>query len=251
MEKKTIFVVEDDGIIRDIMRGALEREYNVLEASKCSEAADLLGNVIDLALIDYMLPDGDGIRLLRAIREVKPGLPVIIMTAYGSEDVAIEALRAGATDYVKKPLVLAYLRKKVSDILAGNKTDEPAETSIKKEEFLLDGVAAFIEDNYADDLRRNMLAEKVCMNKYKFSKIFNERFGQSIKSYLNRIRVKKAAELLRNRDLSIGDIAFSVGFESVEHFNRVFKEIYGISPRAYRTRPVKASHQGSQLWHFE
>jgi two-component system response regulator YesN len=251
MEKKTILLVEDDAVIRDIVRSAFEREYNVLEASGCSEAMELLKEPVDIAVIDYMLPDGDGFDVLKASRDMKPELPIIMMTAYSSEDVAIKALRAGATDYVKKPLLLTYLRRKVSDILAGKKGEDPAGTCMKREEFLLDGVATFIDNNYSDDLTRDILAEKVCMNKYKFSKAFNERFGQSIKSYLNGIRVQKAADLLRNPDLSIGDIAFSVGFGSVEHFIRVFKEIYGISPRAYRTSPAGASHQGDHLWQFE
>lgn len=251
MEKKTVLLVEDDALVRDILRSAFEREYNVLEASGCSEAALLLGNPIDIALIDYMLPDGDGFDVLKAVREVKPNLPIIMMTAYSTEGIVIRALRAGAAEYVKKPLVLGHLRRKVSDILGGKKGEELTERSVTNEEFLLDSIAAFIENNYSDELTRDMLAEKVCMNKYKFSKIFNERFGQGIKSYLNYIRVKKAAELLRNDNLSIKDIAFSVGFRSIEHFDRVFKEIYGISPKEYRMNPANPSRQSVNLWHFE
>jgi YesN/AraC family two-component response regulator len=251
MEKKTVLLVEDDSIIREIVRSAFEREYNILEASACSAAMKLLKDPIDIAVIDYMLPDGDGFDVLEAIRKVKPELPVIMMTAYSSEDVAIRALRAGATDYVKKPLVLTYLRRKVGDILAGAEGGDPAGTCLTREQFLLDGVAAFIDNNFSADLTREMLAEKVCMNKSKFSKAFNERFGKSLRSYLNDIRMKKAADLLRNRDLSIGEIAFSVGFGSVEHFIRVFKETYGMSPREYRTSPDNASSQGNHLWHLE
>lgn len=253
MTRKTILLVEDDAVVRDIMKCALEREYNVIEASRCSETYALSGNTIDIALIDYMLPDGDGFDVLKRIRDIKPKLPVIILTAYGSEDVVVKALRADATDYIKKPVVLAYLRRKVADILAGNKREELTGSSekINKEEFLLDGVAAFIENNYSDELTRDMLAERIGINKYKFSKIFNERFGQSIKSYINNVRVKKAAELLKNHNLSIADIALSVGFRRVEHFDRVFKEIYGASPKDYRTNPTEAFHQSSHLWNHD
>lgn len=75
-----------------------------------------------------------------------------------------------------------------------------------------------------------------CMNIYKFSKTFKERIGQSLPSYLNSIRIKKAAELLKNPDLSITEIAYFVGFGSVEHFIRIFKEVYGVSPKEYRRR---------------
>jgi len=254
MEKKTILLVEDDALVKDVLRSAFEREYSVLEASGCSEAAELLRNPIDIAIIDYMLPDGDGFDVLKAIREVKPELPIIVMTAYSTEGVVIRALRAGVTEYVKKPLILASLRKKVSDILVGKRGEELNEYLIEnnsREEFLLDGIAAFIENNYADDLTRDDLAERVGMNKYKFSKLFNDRFGETVKSYINKIRVKKAAELLGKHGLNIREIAFSVGFGSIEHFDRIFKEIHGISPKEYRMHQSKPSKQGSHLWHLD
>jgi len=236
MEKKTVLLVEDDTLVRGLLVSAFEREYNILEASECSEAAKLLCNPIDIAIIDYVLPDGNGFDVLKAVREVKPDLPIIIMTAYSTEGLVIRALRAGAAEYVKKPLVLAYLRKKVSDILGGKSGENLTEYLgvNNKEDFLLDGIAVFIENNYSSDLTRDDLAERVGMNKYKFSKLFNDRFGRTVKSYINEIRVKKAAELLGNHQLSIWYIAFSVGFGCVEHFDRVFKEIYGVAPKEYR-----------------
>jgi len=249
--KRSVLIVEDDASVRDILRSALEREYNVLEASGCSEAASLLGNPIDIALIDYILPDGNAFDVLKAIRKVKPELPIIVMTAYSTEGLVIRALRAGATEYVKKPLVLAHLRKMISNILEGKKEDELAENLGYGEDFILDGIAAFMEDNYSDDITLDQLAEKVCMNKYKFSKVFNERFGQNIRAYLARIRVKKGAELLKNRDLRIADIAFSVGFGSVEHFIRSFEKIYGVTPKEYRINPTKACQEGCHLWDLD
>jgi two-component system response regulator YesN len=240
MEKKTILLVEDDSLVRDILKTAFEREYRVLEASGFSEAKELLHNPIDIALIDYMLPDGDGFDVLRAIRKVIPELPVLFMTAYSAEGVVMKAFRAGATEYVKKPLVLASVRKKVSDILEGKSGEEITECFVESDEehFLMDGIGAFIENNYADDLTRDDLAGIVRMNKYKFSKLFNERFGRSVRSYINDIRVKKAVELLRNnKDLDIEKIATAVGYRSINHFERVFKEICGVSPREYRQNP--------------
>ncbi|MFA6054866.1 MAG: response regulator transcription factor [Thermodesulfovibrionales bacterium] len=246
--QKTILLVEDDAIVRDVMKSAFERDYIVLEASGCSEAAVLLKNHVDIALIDYMLQDGNGCDLLRTAREIKPELPIIIMTAYRSEDIAIKALRAGATDYVKKPVILAHLRKKVSDILEGKGSETSDNTLANREEFILDGIAAFIEENYSDDLTRDKLSEKACMNKYRLSKAFNERFGQNIKSYINNNRVKKAAELLQNHDLGIGDIAETVGFGCTEHFIRIFKDVYGVSPREYRLRRNNISKSYDNLW---
>jgi len=252
--KRSVLIVEDDALVRDVLRSAFEREYNVLEASGCSEAEGLLRNPIDIALIDYMLPDGDGFDILKAVRKVKPDLPIIVMTAYSTEGVVIRALRAGATEYVKKPLILAHLRKKVSDLLGGKSgegLDEyPMENS--RADFLLSGVAAFIEENYASNLTRDELAKQICMNKYKFSKLFNEKFGQSLKSYINSVRAREASKLLKNNlALSITDIANAVGYKNLIYFARVFREIYGMSPREHRMiPPEKLSSQGN-LWSIE
>jgi AraC-like DNA-binding protein len=72
-----------------------------------------------------------------------------------------------------------------------------------------------------------------------------------MKSYLNDIRLKKAAEFLMNRDLTIGDIAFAIGFGCVEHFKRVFKSRYGIPPRKYRMQSGKGHQPDKQLWSHE
>lgn len=60
MGRKSIFLVDDDAVVRDMIRGVLEREYDVFEASTCLEAINQSKNRIDLALIDYVLPDCDG-----------------------------------------------------------------------------------------------------------------------------------------------------------------------------------------------
>ena len=235
MKGKTILLVEDDDVVRDMIKGALEREYHVLEASTCSEAIKHIGKPIDLALIDYNLPDSDGFEVLKAIRTVKPALPVIIMTAYSTDNLVIKALRSGVTDFIKKPLSFVYLIGKLAEILEGKKNEDNSEGVESREVFIMDCIEAFIDENFDQDLTRDKLAEKAHMERYKFSRAFNARFGKSVKSYLNAVRVNKAAELLRKSpDLSVTDIAVFVGYNGISHLEKVFKEEYGVSPNKYR-----------------
>ncbi len=234
MIRKSILVVEDDGVFRGLIRGALDHHYDVFEAASAEEASAHFDSPLDLALIDYSLPDGNGFDVLQAFREVKPNLPVIIMTAYGTENLAIRAFRIGVTDYLKKPFSFAYLRGKLSEVLEGKKGGEFSENGAYGEAFAMESVVAFIEENYMKKLGRDELAEKACMNRYKFSRLFKEKFGKNIKSYLNGVRIRMAAELLNNPELSIAEVAFSVGYGSVPHFYRVFRERFGLSPREYR-----------------
>ena len=242
MEKKTILLVEDDSVIRDLLRGALEQEYHVLEASTRSEALKQIGKPLHLALIDYNLPDADGFDVLRTVREVKPEIPVIFMTAYSTENLVIRALRLGVTDFIRKPLSFAYLRGKLSELLEGKDNQDNPDQVRNSEVFVMDCIAAFMEEHFDKDLCRNELAEKAHMERYKFSRVFNAHFGKSFKSHLNSIRVTKAAELLKkNIDLNITDVAISVGYNGVSHFEKVFREAYGISPSRFRK-----NHTGSR-----
>jgi DNA-binding NtrC family response regulator len=113
--KKTILIV-DDSVVRSLLKDTLEEEYHVLEASTCQEVIEQLTNPIDLALIEFILPDAYGSEVLNEIRKAKPEIP-IIMTGYGGKP-ALKAL--GNVDYIKKPFQLAYLRKRVSEKLGGS-----------------------------------------------------------------------------------------------------------------------------------
>jgi YesN/AraC family two-component response regulator len=242
VEKKSILLVEDDDMVRGMIREGLERKYHVLEAATCSKAIEQIKNPLDVALIDYNLPDNNGFEVLKAIRESKPELPVIFMTAYSTDDLAIKAFRSGVTDYIRKPLSFAYLWAKLSEILEGKESKELPESVESRDVFIMNSIAAFIEENYKEDLNRNELAQKAHMEKYRFSRAFNQHFGKSVKSYLNITRVRKAAEILsKSADLSITDIAVSVGYSGVAHFEKMFRKVYGISPNAYRKNQPRSS----------
>lgn len=236
MEKKTILLVEDDGVIKNLIKEVLESKYNILAVSNCQEAIKQIDSSLDLALIDYLLPDGDGFDVLKALRAAKPGLPVIMITAYSTEALAIKALRSGVTDYLKKPFSLADLMGRLSDLLEGKRNVDEPECIGSREMFIMDCIAAFIENNYTKDITRDELAKRACMDKYKFSKEFTKMFGRGVRSYLNAIRTREAAALLRNGKLNVAEVAFSVGYGSVPHFCRVFKETYGLPPVEYRKR---------------
>ncbi|MBI3398819.1 MAG: response regulator transcription factor [Deltaproteobacteria bacterium] len=240
MKRKNILLVDDDIVLRDLIKDALEGQCKVLTASTYAEAVNQLKNHIDLALLDYKLPDSDGLELLKTIRTERPLLPAIMMTGYSDEAVAIKAIRTGVTDYVKKPFNLRHLMKKVSEILGeginiGYKGRERVFEAVKnRDECVMDGIAAYIEDKYTEELTLEKIAEMANMNRNKFCSAFKKRFGQTFTSYLNHMRIKRAAELLKNPDLNITEIAYFVGYGSIVHFERVFKEKYGVSPRKYR-----------------
>lgn len=235
--KKTILLVEDNKELMEMIKGALQREFNVLEASTCSESQRHLSNHIDLALIDYLLPDGDGFEVLDALRRSKPALPAIMMTGYSQKDLVIRALRAGVTDYIEKPVCLKYLREKLSAILDGdgaNRADEHLRVVENREESIMVSIASFIRENYMQELSLEKMLKLAGMNRTRFCATFKQRTGRTFVSYLNQVRIENASELLKNSDLNVTGTAHKVGYKNVIHFERVFRKMKGTSPRRYR-----------------
>ncbi len=107
MEKSNfkILVVDDDEIARDVVVSLLSREgYPVVAARDGLEAIRLLRiDDIKLVITDFRMPGADGIEVLRNAVRIKPDIAVVILTAYGTLDTALEAMKEGAYDYMTKP----------------------------------------------------------------------------------------------------------------------------------------------------
>jgi two-component system, NtrC family, response regulator AtoC len=107
MPKATILVVDDEALIRWSLTERLESEgYDVLEAETGRTAMEKLPEGVDLVLLDYRLPDTDGVTILRKIREFDHDILVILLTAYASVETAVEAMKLGAYHFANKPFNL-------------------------------------------------------------------------------------------------------------------------------------------------
>ena len=107
MQTPTVLVVDDEQLIRWSLNDRLSAAgYRVVEAATATAALERHAEGVDLVLLDYKLPDGDGLDVLKKIKEAEPDTLVILLTAFASVDTAVEAMKSGAFHYANKPFNL-------------------------------------------------------------------------------------------------------------------------------------------------
>lgn len=105
----------------------------------------------------------------------------------------------------------------------------------KLREFYIHEALEYIEHNFQNNISIEDIADVCGLNRSYFGKIFKEAVGKSPQDFLLNYRMVKAAELLKLTKLSVGDISSAVGYDNQMHFSRAFKNVYGVSPRQWRT----------------
>ena len=250
-----ILIVDDDPVYADTLSDA----YRVVAVKSGRVAVERVKrrSDIDLAVIEYRLSDMSGIEVMKEIKDVAPSVLVIIVTAYGDEDVAVEAFRSGARDYLKKPFSISELSTKIDFYLALRHADKKSRKNIlpgadttalpAKQPFTvtpsqyhkIQHAVRFIKDNYRTDISLDAVAAEVGVSPSHFSRIFRKVMGLSYQEYLNGCRITKAKNLLRTSPRNVAEIAISLGFSDPTGFGRIFKKLTGQTPSAYRILPRK------------
>jgi len=101
--RKYILIIDDSKTVREALWRTLKGHFTVFLASSAWEGLKMLSKDIDLVFLDIILPDSNGLEVLRQIKNDYPSIPVIIITGYSTEETCINAFRIGARDYIKKP----------------------------------------------------------------------------------------------------------------------------------------------------
>lgn len=244
----TILIVDDDPSVLEAVCAALVPPYDVLTAQNAARALEIVEEqALNLALLDYLLPDASGLSLLRALQRVSPSLPIILMTGFGSEEVAVQSFRSGAKDYLKKPFSVLDLVTRVERSLAissdqeqtgpwaGQQADAgrlPEADRLPNKS--LQRAIVFVEKHLDTDVSLDQVAREAGMSKFHFCRVFKAVTGLTFREHLARRRIARAVELLQDRDRSLSDICSNVGFKNMSHFSRVFRKLAGQPPSRFR-----------------
>jgi two-component system response regulator AtoC len=127
VEPRRILVADDEVNLRKVLVAILARDgYEVVEASDGAEALGLIGHGVAAIITDLKMPRVDGMALLRWVMAERPDIPVIMITAHGSVDSAVEAVKLGAFDYLEKPFEQAQIRQVVDKAIRTHDLDQRA-----------------------------------------------------------------------------------------------------------------------------
>lgn len=194
---------------------------------------------------DFGYPELQGLRMLLRTRTESPEIPVLMVTALHSENLAVWALRNRVWDYLVEPLDGQEIISRIKLLSDGNgnemlppKTTIPKEVRFyKKRHNKRTSVAInHIYANYSEKIRQSTLAELCDMGPIQFCITFKRENGITFQEFLLKHRIEKASQLLERASIQVTDVAYSVGFNDVSYFSRIFKRHLGVNPSQFQRR---------------
>jgi len=247
-KKRMILVVEDNEDLRFYLKDNLKGQYHVEEATNGKEGWEKTRRLNpDLVVSDIMMPLMDGIELARKIKAetLTAHIPVILLTAMGSEEKQLEGLKVGVNDYITKPFTFEILASRIRNLIAQQKLLQkkfqkqievnPREITITPvDEKFLQQALEVVEKNIdntefsVEDFSRDMFMNRVTL----YRKILSIT-GKTPIEFIRSIRLKRAARLLEKSGMSVAEIAYEVGFSNPKNFTKAFKEEFKVLPSQY------------------
>jgi len=236
-----IAVVDDDPRIIQSLLLALD-QYEVVSFTRAQDALDYLRrpNVVSVVLLDVFMNGPQGLELLAAIKKINEKIAVIIMTGYGTKDIAIEALRLHADDFVEKPFNVEDIQEKIRAVL---KRKSPLAGQAGSSVAKIERMKQFIDRNCARVSLKD-LSNELCLCPKYISRVFREKTKKSFRKYKLNRKIKIAKDMLCDSELSVNQIAEHLGYQNAESFMKTFKKIMECTPTEFRK---KGRHSRSEV----
>ncbi|MBT2644644.1 response regulator [Bacillus sp. ISL-41] len=253
MLSKNILIVDDEPRTRQGLQRTLESwnngEYTILTAESGEDVLRIAQEKkIHILLSDIRMPEMTGLQLLKTLKEKGMRPVVIVISAYSEFEYAQQALKFGVINYLLKPIGKKKLIEAVEDAVkvmekqeragliekvvdekivdASNKMDSTKDT-IRK-------AIIYIDRNLKEEFTLKDVAAHVHLNPSYFSVLFKEQVDLNFSEYVTRRRIQRSKELVLSTTLPINEIAEEVGYKTAKYFIKIFKEIEGMTPSAYR-----------------
>lgn len=158
----------------------------------------------------------------------------MILSGYGEFEYAKQAIQYGVFEYLLKPILKDEFEEILEKMLERHFAKQKEQQEKEKTGDVIFEVENYIKENIESDLSLELLASVVHLNPSYLSRYFKESTGENLSNYVTRCKMEKAAWLLDNTEQKINEIMLQLGYQKSQHFAKIFREQYGVSPKEYK-----------------
>lgn len=247
----SIVIAEDNEDLRTYLFNYLSDRFEKVEAASNGEQAlELIREMNpDLLISDVMMPRIDGLELTRIIKEddTLKNTFIILITAKNFEQDRINAIQAGVDVYIFKPFKMQYLMLRIEKLFERKDNVEKqisegvftllkGEKVLNSEKLFIDRAIGIVEENIENpDFKIDGMYRELNVSRAQLYRKIGRLTGFAVKEFIREIRLQRAAQILREDNLTVNEVSYMVGFGSPTYFSICFKKKFGSSPLQYKS----------------
>lgn len=247
-ETYRILLVEDNADLRRFMQKELEKDFDVFLAGNGRSGLEQARKEIpDIIISDIAMPEMDGIAMCEALRKdvTTRHIPLIILSSHQSPATKTKSFKAGVDDYITKPFSPEMLRIKVTNLIERQQllqkkflrdlqVGSVALSLESADEVFLQRALEIVQENISNDnFSADEFADKMALSRVHLYRKLKSLTGQSVSDFVKTIRLKVAADLLKNQRISVKETSYQVGFNDPKYFSKCFRQHFGMKPKEY------------------
>lgn len=249
-ELPSILLVEDNSELSEYLKKELSAHFHVTVRGNGAEGLEFIrDNLPEIVISDVMMPEMDGLTLCRKIKTTPllSDIFVALLSAKSSTEDEWQGYKAGADFYLKKPFDSQVLIKHVLNVHTTRQqrrkqimheflssSDSGKTESTPQNDFFGRAVKIIEEHLMDENFKMDEFAAEMNVSKAVLHRKFKVIIGETPNIFIRNVRIRKAAGMLKETDLTVAEIAYLTGFSQSHYFIRCFKELYGMTPKSFR-----------------
>ncbi|MED9982441.1 MAG: response regulator [Segatella copri] len=250
LNRRTILLIEDDNDVREFLLSELESCFDLKVASDGKAGIAMAKELdVDLIVSDVMMPGMNGFELTKRLKNSfeTSHIPIILLTALSTDENVLEGTESGADAYITKPFSPQLLMARILQLLNqreilrqkfGKVPQEIRSAMLRNEQdsLFVKRLDSIVYSRLGEqDLSADKVAGLLHLGRTIFYKKVRGTTGYTPNEYIRVIRLRKAAELLKEGEKNVSEVAYAVGFDNPYYFSKCFKEQFGMPPSQYRS----------------
>lgn len=250
LNRRTILLIEDDNDVREFLLSELESCFDLKVASDGKAGIAMAKELdVDLIVSDVMMPGMNGFELTKRLKNSfeTSHIPIILLTALSTDENVLEGTESGADAYITKPFSPQLLMARILQLLNqreilrqkfGKVPQEIRSAMLRNEQdsLFVKRLDSIVYSRLGEqDLSVDKVAGLLHLGRTIFYKKVRGTTGYTPNEYIRVIRLRTAAELLKEGEKNVSEVAYAVGFDNPYYFSKCFKEQFGMPPSQYRS----------------